>query len=378
MPSPAPAAPRPPTVLERIRQAIRSRGYSPRTEEAYCTWIARFSAFHSRRPLRQLGALEIQTFLSHLATVKNVSASTQNQALAALLFFYIHVLGIPPEKLGEFVRAKRPQHLPVVLTPREVGAVLGKMSGVPRIMASVLYGSGLRLMECCRLRVKDVDLERREIVVRSGKGQKDRRTMLPERLLAPVRMHLAEVREQHEQDLARGTGVVELPDALDRKLPGASRDWIWQWVFPATRPYYHKETGVWRRHHLHETVLQRAVREAALRAGISKRVGCHTFRHSFATHLLEGGYDIRTIQELLGHQDVSTTMIYTHVLNRGGLAVHSPLDAAFLRLEGEPPPPLAPTRQTRHIGLSNSTQAKEGPPTQVARDPTTSAIRHWR
>ena len=333
MPLPTPPPPRPPTVLDLIRRAIRSRGYSPRTEEAYCTWVGRFSAFHSRRPLRQLGALEIQSFLSHLAAVKNVSASTQNQALAALLFLYVHVLGVPPEKLGDFVRAKRPQHLPVVLTPAEVGAVLARMTGVTRIMASVLYGSGLRLMECCRLRVKDVDLERREIVVRAGKGQKDRRTMLPERLVAPVRRHLVDVREQHEIDLRRGAGVVELPGALDRKLPGASRDWVWQWIFPATRPYYHKETAIWRRHHLHETVLQGAVREAALRAGITKRVSCHTFRHSFATHLLEGGYDIRTIQELLGHKDVSTTMIYTHVLNRGGLAVHSPLDAALLRLE---------------------------------------------
>ena len=334
MPPATPAAPHPPTVLERIRHATRSRGYSRRTEDTYCSWVARFSAFHSHRPLRELGSLEIQGFLTHLATVNNVSASTQNQALAALLFVYVHVLGVPPEKLGEFVRAKRPQHLPVVLTPTEVGAVLARMSGMTRLMASVLYGSGLRLMECCRLRVKDVDLERREIVVRCGKGQKDRRTMLPERLLGLVRRHLIEVREQHEHDLTQGAGTVELPDALDRKLPGASRDWVWQWIFPATRPYYHKDTGVWRRHHLHETVLQRAVRDAALRAGITKRVACHTFRHSFATHLLEGGYDIRTIQELLGHTDVSTTMIYTHVLNRGGLAVHSPLDAAFLRLDG--------------------------------------------
>ncbi|MFO1452611.1 MAG: integron integrase, partial [Opitutaceae bacterium] len=234
------------------------------------------------------------------------------------------------ERFDDFVRARRPKRLPVVLTPREVAQVIERMEGAPRLMASLLYGSGLRLMECCSLRVKDVDLERREIVVREGKGQKDRRTMFPERLTEVMKRHLAEVKELHGRDLAHGAGTVELPDAVVRKIPGAATEWVWQWVFPATRPYYHRESGVWRRHHLHETVLQRAVREAAIRAGVNKRVGCHTFRHSFATHLLEGGYDIRTIQELLGHEDVSTTMIYTHVLNRGGRAVRSPLDVGFV------------------------------------------------
>ena len=277
-----------------------------------------------------MGAPEIQAFLTHLATVENVSASTQNQALSALLFLYVHVLGEPPERFDDFVRARRPKRLPVVLTPREVAQVIERMKGAPRLMVSLLYGSGLRLMECCSLRVKDVDLERREILVREGKGQKDRRTMFPERLTEAMKRHLAEVKELHASDVAHGAGTVELPDAIARKIPGAAREWAWQWVFPATRAYYHGESGVWRRHHLHETVLQRAVREAAIRAGVSKRVGCHTFRHSFATHLLEGGYDIRTIQELLGHEDVSTTMIYTHVLNRGGRAVRSPLDVGFV------------------------------------------------
>ncbi len=320
------------THVDLLRQAVRARHYSPRTEEAYSAWLLRFAAFHSHRPLRDLGAPEIRSFLTDLATVEKVSASTQNQALAALLFFYTHVLSTPPEKLDDFVRAKRPQHLPVVLTQTEVAAVLQRMRGVTRIMALLLYGSGIRLMECCCLRVKDIDFERREIVVRSGKGQKDRRTMFPERLLEPVRRHLADVRALHADDLAQGAGTVELPDAIARKLPGAAREWPWQWVFPATRHYYHAPTRAWRRHHLHETVLQRAVHDAALAAGLNKRVGCHTFRHSFATHLLEGGYDIRTIQELLGHTDVSTTMIYTHVLNRGGLGVHSPLDAALGRI----------------------------------------------
>ena len=323
-------------MLQRVQETLRARRRSPRTAEAYCHWLQRFFVFHDHRPVSDLGHAEIEEYLSHLANVERVSASSQNQALAALLWLFLHVLSVPLEKLGEFTRARRPQRIPSVLTPMEVAAVLERMHGAPRLMASLLFGSGLRLLECCRLRVKDLDLERGEILVRDGKGQKDRRTMLPRRLVEPLRAHLAEVKETHLHDLKQGAGVVELPDALDRKLPGASREWSWQWVFPATRHYLHPETRTWRRHHLHETVLQRAVREAALAAGLNKRVGCHTFRHSFATALLENGYDIRTIQELMGHRDVTTTMIYTHVLNRGGFGVRSPLDGMFLLPSRQP------------------------------------------
>ena len=255
-----------------------------------------------------------------------MSASTQNQALAALLFLYRVVLGIELKWLDEMVRAKRPQRLPVVLTRREVRALLERLRGTTWLMASLLYGSGLRLLECARLRVKDVDFERGEILVRDGKGRKDRVTMLPASVKAPLRVHLAQVRQMHADDLRHGLGAVELPDALALKYSNASREWGWQWVFPASRHYVVAATGERRRHHLHETVLQRAVKQAAQEAGIAKPASCHTLRHSFATHLLEAGQDIRTIQELLGHRDVSTTMIYTHVLNRGGLGVRSPLD----------------------------------------------------
>jgi integron integrase len=242
---------------------------------------------------------------------------------------YVQVLAIPLAGLGEFTRAKRPQRVPSVLAQTEVATVLEQMIGVPALMASLLYGAGLRLLECARLRTKDLSFERLEIVVRDGKGRRDRITMLPQRMVDPLRRHLEGVRELHARDVAAGAGWVELPDALDRKYPNAAREWPWQWVFPATRTYVDAATGRVRRHHLHETALQRAVREAVLAAGLSQRASCHTLRHSFATHLLEGGYDIRTIQELLGHQDVSTTMIYTHVLNRGGLGVRSPLDGVL-------------------------------------------------
>jgi integron integrase len=321
----------PPRLLDRVRETIRARGYSPRTAEAYCAWIRRFVLFHGRRHPRELGPAEIEAFLSHLANEQHVAPSTQNQALAALLFLYVHVLSVPLARLGDFTRAKRPHRVPTVLTPGEVAAVLNQMSGVPGLMASLLYGAGLRLLECAHLRVKDLDLERLEIVVRDGKGRRDRLTMLPEGMMAPLRAHLARVRNQHAADVAAGAGWVELPDALDRKYPNAAREWPWQWVFPATRTYREPVTGRTRRHHLHETVLQGAVREAVLAKGMAKRASCHTLRHSFATHLLEAGYDIRTIQELLGHRDVSTTMIYTHVLNRGGLGVRSPLDGVLSR-----------------------------------------------
>jgi len=335
------------SLFQRVHDAIRRRHYSPRTEESYIRWIERFLLFHAPRPIAELGHADIELFLNDLATVEHVSASTQNQGLAALLFLFVRVLGVPLDKVGDFARAKRPERMPVVLTPMEVAAVLDRMSGVPQLMTYLLYGSGLRLMECCRLRAKDLDLERGEVLIRDGKGQKDRITMLPLRLIEPLRLHLEETRAQHQDDLAQGAGTVELPDALDRKLPNANREWPWQWVFPAARHYFHTPTQCWRRHHLHETVLQRAVHHAALAAGLTKRAGCHTFRHSFATHLLENGYDIRTIQELLGHRDVATTMIYTHVLNRGGRGVRSPLDGMF-RLS--PPPRTDPFDPPRPRG----------------------------
>jgi len=324
--APFPDAPAPLRLLDRVRVALRTRHYSVRTEKAYVGWIRRFILFHDKRHPDTLGEAEIGAFLSSLATEEKVSASTQNQALAALLFLYHEVLERRLEWLGGLVHARRPTRLPVVLTRAEAKALLGRLDGPVWIVAGLLYGSGLRLLEVLRLRVKDVDLERREIIVRRGKGQKDRHTVLPEMLVEPLREHLRVVRVQHEEDLTLGAGAVELPEALRRKYPSAPREWIWQWLFPATRSYTDVSSGEVRRHHLHETVIQREVRRAARTAGIAKPATPHTLRHSFATHLLEDGYDIRTIQELLGHKEVSTTMIYTHVLNRGAGGVRSPLD----------------------------------------------------
>jgi integron integrase len=321
--TPAPAAPK---LLDRVRASMRVRHYSARTEQAYLGWIKRFILFHGKRHPTEMAEAEIGAFLSHLATVARTSASTQNQALAALLFLYQEVLGRELEWLGNVVHAKRPERLPVVLTRAEVRGLLEKMSGPASLAASLLYGSGLRLLEALHLRVKDIDLSRRELVVRDGKGRKDRMTMIPEALLGAIEEQLVRARKEHGRDLARGAGYVVLPDALDRKYPSAAREWAWQWLFPATRVYTDTETGQIRRHHLHETALQRAFRCACRAAGITKAATPHVLRHSFATHLLEDGYDIRTIQELLGHSDVSTTMIYTHVLNRGPRAVRSPLD----------------------------------------------------
>jgi integron integrase len=316
-----------PRLLTRVRRAIRLRHYSRRTEKAYVGWIKRFIFFNGTRHPDAMGEREIMLFLSDLAVRNRVSASTQNQAFSALLFLYRDVLGRPLVGLDEGVRAKRPEHLPVVLSRREVERVLDRLRGPAWLVASLLYGAGLRLLDCLTLRIKDIDFSRAEIVVRNGKGDKDRVTVLPGRLRDPLLAHLERVRLGHERDLASGDGRTVLPDALERKYPTASSEWAWQWVFPATRRYFHPELRRRTRHHLHETVVQRAFHDAVRLAGIAKHATCHTLRHSFATHLLESGYDIRTIQELLGHTDVSTTMIYTHVLNRGARGVRSPLDA---------------------------------------------------
>jgi integron integrase len=320
-----PGPPRP-TLLDEVRRAVRVRHLSRRTEHSYVGWIKRFLRFHRGRHPMEMGEKEVTAFLSYLATDRGVSASTQNQALSALLLLYRDVYGRELEWMKDVVRAKRPVRLPEVLTRGEVTDLLDRLEGTPLLMASLLYGSGLRLLECARLRVKDVDFEGGQILVRDGKGRKDRRTMLPERLKAPLREHLRRVKAQHEKDRNAGAGGVALPDALSRKYPAAAKEWSWQWVFPATRHYRDRETGDRRRHHLHETVLQRAVKSAAREAGIAKQATCHTLRHSFATHLLQAGYDIRTIQELLGHRDASTTIIYVHVLAKGGRGVRSPLD----------------------------------------------------
>jgi integron integrase len=312
--------------LEKLRSLIRLKHYSLRTERSYIAWVRRFLRFHRALPPGRLAEPEIASFLTHLAVYGRVSSATQNQALNAVVFFCRHVLGKELSGSLNPVRAKRPRRLPAVLSRDEVRSLLARLSGRHRLMAQLLYGSGLRLMECLRLRVKDVDFRLRRITVRDGKGSKDRVTMLPETLAEPLQIHLELVRRMHDSDLARGAGAVFLPCALERKYPRAAREWKWQYVFPADRLSTDPRTGAVRRHHAGESGLQKEVRRAVRAAGILKPAGCHTLRHSFATHLLEGGYDIRTVQELLGHKDLRTTMIYTHVLNRGGLAVRSPLD----------------------------------------------------
>lgn len=313
-------------LLGHLRDEIRKKHYSGRTEDAYSDWVNRYLRFHGFRDPREMGKDEVERFLSHLAVERDVAASTQNQALSALLFLYRDVLGIKLDWLDGVVRAKRPKILPVVLTRDEVTAVLRHLSGANLIAAMLMYGAGLRLLECLTLRVKDIDFGYRQITVREGKGNKDRITILPASVEPRLKLHIEDVRVHFEKDLKEGCGYVRLPKALGRKYPNADRAWGWQWVFPAHRHYPDSESGIRCRHHLDESVLQRVVKEAAALADIKKRVTCHTFRHSFATHLLEDGYDIRTIQELLGHRDVSTTMIYTHVLNRGGRCVRSPMD----------------------------------------------------
>jgi len=316
----------PPRLLDRVREAIRVRHYSPRTEKAYIFWIRRFIVFHRKRHPDTMAEPEIAGFLKSLAMRGSVSATTQNQAFSALLFLYRAVLGRELKGLSGTPRAKQPDHLPVVLSTGEVAAVLKEMSGVPALVATLLYGSGLRLLEALSLRIKDIDFDRKEIVVRRGKGKKDRRTMLPPSLEMPLLSHLVDMQNQFERERRGGGICVALPYGLARKYPNATKEWAWQWVFPASRTFIDRRTGRRFRHHLHETVLQRSFREALLKSGIAKPASCHTLRHSFATHLLERGYDVRTIQELLGHSDVSTTMIYTHVLNRGGRGVLSPLE----------------------------------------------------
>ena len=313
-------------LITQMQLALRARHYSRRTERAYCMWARRCIRFHWLRHPAEMAEPEINAFVTHLAVHEKVSASTQTQALSALLFLYRHVLG---HEVGELdlVRANRPRRLPVVLTREEVRRLLGGLEGEPRLVASLLYGSGLRLMEGLRLRVCDLGPGRGELLVRSGKGDRDRVTMLPRSLQPALEAQLARARALHERDLAGGWGSVELPGALARKYPLAAAEWRWQWVFPQQRRWRNRESGEEGRHHLHETIVQRAVTDGVRRTGIAKHATCHTLRHSFATHLLDDGYDIRTIQELLGHRDVSTTMIYTHVLNRaGGRGVRSPVD----------------------------------------------------
>jgi integron integrase len=313
-------------LLDRIRAAIRVRHYSRRTERAYVDWTVRFVRFHGLRHPAELGAKEVSEFLTSLAVVEHLSPSSQNQALAALLFLYRRVLDADLPWLTGVVHAIRPLRLPTFLTRDEVRLVLARMNGPPRLVALLLYGSGLRILEALHLRVKDVDFGANQICIRRGKGLKDRLTMLPAIAKEPLVRHLERMHLVHEEDLRRGRGFVALPGALALKYPHARRAWEWQWVFPARRVHLDEASRELRRHHLHESVVQRAVRTAALSCGLPKRVTCHTFRHSFATHLLEDGHDIRTVQSLLGHHDVRTTMIYTHVLNRGPSGVRSPAD----------------------------------------------------
>ena len=313
-------------LLDQVRGRVRRLGMARRTEEAYVGWIVRFIKASGRRHPRELGKREVEAFLTSLALRDNVSPSTQNQALAALLFLYREVLGLQLPWMEDIRRAKKPSRLPVVLSPEEVASVLGELSGVHWLMASLLYGSGLRLMECLRLRMKDVDFSRGELTVRGGKGGRDRRTMLPQKLIAPLKAQVEEVRRIHRRDLQAGFGEAWLPSALAIKFPNAAREPGWQYVFPSIKRSVDPRSGMTRRHHRDEKGLQRAFKLAVRGAGLVKPATCHTLRHSFATHLLEAGYDIRTIQELLGHKDLATTQVYTHVLNRGGLAVRSPLD----------------------------------------------------
>jgi integron integrase len=313
-------------LMDDMRAALRSRHYSRHTEQAYCRWVVRYLRFHGLRHPAEMAEPELNAFVTHLAVADHVSASTQTQALSALLFLYRKVLHREVGELESLVRAHKPRRLPVVLSRDEVRAVLAELDGDAWLMASLMYGAGLRLMECLRLRIQDVAFARAELTVRDGKGGSDRSTMLPAAVVPSLSLQITRAKAMHRRDLDDGWGRIALPEALERKYPTAPTDWRWQWVFPQQKRWTNRRTGEQGRHHVHPTSVQRAMREAVQRAGIDKHATCHTLRHSFATHLLESGYDIRTIQELLGHKDVSTTMIYTHVLNKGGRGVRSPLD----------------------------------------------------
>jgi integron integrase len=319
--------PRPKKLLDQVRDIIRLKHYSYATEKTYVLWIRRYILFHNKRHPNEMGVAEVEAFLTHLAVQEQVAASTQNQAFSALLFLYREVLKQDFDGPVNALRAKQAKHIPTVLTKTETLEVIRRVSGVYQLFVQLLYGSGLRLTEGLSLRVKDLDFAQRMIIVRDGKGMKDRVTVLPDSLIDALQDHLRFVKRSHQQDLDNGYGSVYLPFALERKYPSAGREWIWQYVFPSSRISTDPRSGVVRRHHMHESGLQKAIKQAVRGAGVDKRASCHTFRHCFATHLLEDGYDIRTVQELLGHKDIKTTMIYTHVLNRGSLGVRSPLDA---------------------------------------------------
>jgi len=314
-------------LLEQVRDAIRTKHYSTRTEQTYIDWIRRYILFHNKRHPKEMGVLEVQAFITHLATQDKVSASTQNQALSAVTFLYRHVLHTELQFPADTIRPEKSKPLPVVLTSQEARAVINNMNGTPKLMAKILYGSGLRLMECLRLRVKDLDFGNHQIVLREGKGEQDRFTLLPDSIIEDLQTHLLIVKAIHQKDLKDGFGETSLPYALEKKYRSASKEWLWQYVFPASSRSVDPISKREKRHHLDPSVLQKAIRKAAQQAKINKTVSPHVFRHSFATHLLQNGYDIRTVQELLGHKDVKTTMIYTHVLQRGGMAVKSPLDS---------------------------------------------------
>ena len=313
-------------LLDIVRSVVRKKHYSIRTEQAYIKWIKEFILFHNKRHPKEMAEEEISAFLSYLASEKKVAASTQNQALNAIVFLYKQVLKIDLGEFGPIERAKRPEKLPTVLSKGEIQRLLSKINGTSGLALNLLYGTGMRLMECLRLRVKDIDFSRDQIVIREGKGQKDRTTMLPESLASSLKDHLSSVRELHDQDLANGFGEVYLPNALERKYPNAAKEWMWQYVFPSSKISKDPRSSKRRRHHMDDSSLQKAVKKAARLAKVDKKVSPHTLRHSFATHLLENGYDIRTVQELLGHKSVQTTMIYTHVIQKGGMGVQSPLD----------------------------------------------------
>ncbi|MBN2403458.1 MAG: integron integrase [Spirochaetes bacterium] len=313
-------------LIERVRAAIRGKHYSIRTEKSYIEWIRRFIYFHNMHDPEKMAEKEINEFVTYLALKENVSASTQNQALCAVIFLYKQILKKEIGNLDGLIWSKKPKKIPIVLSREEIKRLLSELSGIHRIMANLLYGSGLRLLECLRLRVKDIDFDYNQIIVRDGKGQKDRVTALPETIISPIKDHLEKVKILHSKDIAAGLGKVHLPFALEKKYPNASREWAWQYVFPSSVLSVDPRSGITRRHHLDESVLQRAVKVAMQKAGISKQASCHTLRHSFATHLLEDGYDVRTVQELLGHENLNTTMIYTHVMKKGGLGIKSPAD----------------------------------------------------